>query len=359
MDATAKMLKDLSEAPGVSGYEKEVRRVIRRYVEPYAVIEQDRLGSLVARRTGASDRPRIMLAAHMDEIGFMVKSVTSEGYLRFLPLGGWFDQVLLAQRVIVKTASGDVPGIIGSKPPHLLTEEERKKVVEKKDMFIDIGATSFEQATSEFGIRPGDPVVPASSFEVLKNDKVYMGKAWDDRVGCALFIDVLRNLAGGSGSHPNTVYGVATVQEEVGLRGAETSADVVDPDVAFALEVGIANDVPGSDKDKVQERMGEGPVILIYDRSLIPNIKLRDLVIDTAKAHGIPYQTDFMEGGAADTGRIHLHGSGVPSIVIGVPSRYIHSHAALIHRDDYDHAVALITEVVKRLDAVTVADLVS
>lgn len=357
MDATAKMLKELSEAPGVSGYEREVRKIIRRYVEPHAVIEQDRLGSVVARRTGTSDRPRIMLAAHMDEIGFMVKSVTPEGFLRFLPLGGWFDQVLLAQRVIVKTASGDVPGIIGSKPPHLLTEEEQKKVVEKKEMFIDVGATSFEQATDEFGIRPGDPVIPVSSFEVLKNEKIYMGKAWDDRVGCALFIDVLRNLA--SATHPNTVYGVGTVQEEVGLRGAETSADVVDPDVAFALEVGIANDVPGSDKEKVQERMGAGPVVLIYDRSLIPNIKLRDLVIDTAKAHGIPYQTDFMEGGAADTGRIHLHGSGVPSIVIGVPSRYIHSHASLINRDDYDHAVALITEVVKRLDAATVADLLS
>jgi len=149
------------------------------------------------------------------------------------------------------------------------------------------------------------------------------------------------------------------VQEEVGLRGAETSSDVVDPDVAFALEVGIANDTPGGDKEKVQERMGAGPVILIYDRSLVPNIKLRDLVIDTAKAHDIPYQIDFMEGGAADTGRIHLHGRGVPSVVIGVPSRYIHSHASLINRDDYDRTVALVTEVIKRLDAATVAELVS
>lgn len=357
MDATAKMLKELSEAPGVPGYESEVRRIIRKYVEAYAVIEQDRLGSIIARRSGRSDRPRIMLAGHMDEIGFMVKSVTPEGFLRFVPLGGWFDQVLLAQRVVVKTSSGDVPGIIGSKPPHLLTEEERKKVVEKKDMFIDVGATSSEQAMNEFGIRPGDPVVPASGFEILKNAKIYMSKAWDDRIGCALFIDVLRNLA--DGNHPNTVYGVGTVQEEVGLRGAETSTDLVDPDVAFALEVGIANDVPGNDKEKVQERMGGGPVILAYDRSLIPNVKLRDLVIDTAKACGIPYQIDFMEGGAADAGRIHLHGIGVPSIVLGVPSRYIHSHASLINRDDYDHMVNLVTEVVRRLDAATVANLVA
>jgi endoglucanase len=351
------MLRELSEAPGVPGYEREVRKIIRKHLEQFAVIEQDRLGSLVARRRGTSDRPRIMLAAHMDEIGFMVKSVTPEGFVRFIPLGGWFDQVLLAQRVVIKTASGDVPGVIGSKPPHLLTEEERKKVVEKKDMFIDVGATSFEQATGEFAIRPGDPIVPVSSFEVLRNADLYLGKAWDDRVGCALFISVLKNLAGTT--HPNTVYGVGTVQEEVGLRGAETSADLVDPDVAFALEVGIANDVPGSDKERVQERIGAGPVILIYDRSLIPNSKLRDLVIETAKDLGIPYQTDFMEGGAADTGRIHLHGVGVPSVVIGVPSRYIHSHVSLISREDYDRTVALVTEVVRRLDASTVAELAS
>ncbi len=356
MDDTARMLKELSEAHGVPGCEGPVRKVIRSYVEAYAVIEQDRLGSIVAKLAGRSDRPRVMLAGHMDEIGFMVKSITPEGFLRFVPLGGWFDQVLLAQRVVVKTASGDVPGVIGSKPPHLLSDEERKKLVEKKDMFIDVGATSFDQATNEFGIRPGDPIVPATRFEVFRNEKVYMSKAWDDRVGCALFIDVLRNLS--RMDHPNTVYGVGTVQEEVGLRGAETSADVVEPDVAFALEVGIANDVPGSDKEKVCQRMGCGPVVLLYDRSLIPNARLRDLVLDTAKACGIPCQTDVMEGGAADSGRIHLHGAGVPSIVIGVPSRYIHSHVSLIHRDDYDQTVKLLTEVVMKLDAERVEKLV-
>lgn len=357
MDDKASMLKELSEAHGVSGYEGEIREVVRKYIEPYATtIIGDRLGSVVAERVGDSSGPRVMLTGHMDEIGFMVKSVTPDGFIRFIPLGGWFDQVLLAQRVVVKGSKGDVPGVIGSKPPHLLTDEERKKVVEKKDMFIDVGASSFEEATEAFGIRPGDPIVPAGSFEILKNGKSYLSKAWDDRVGCAIFIEVFRNLA--ETGHPNTVYGVGTVQEEVGLRGAETSVDMICPDVAFALEAGIANDVPGSDKETVLEKLGKGPVILIYDRSLIPNIKLRDLVLEAAKDLGIPYQLDVMERGATDAGKIHLHKQGVPSLVIAVPARYVHSHASLIHRDDYDHTVALVTEVVKRLDTETVADLV-
>jgi putative aminopeptidase FrvX len=356
MDETATMLKRLSEAHGVSGYEREIREVIKEYLEPYATtLSQDRLGSIIAERVGISSGPRIMLAGHMDEIGFMVKSVTSDGFIRFIPLGGWFDQVLLSQRVVVKGSRGDVPGVIGSKPPHLLTDEERKKVVEKKDMFIDVGASSLEEATEAFGIQPGDPVVPASNFEVLKNGKSYLAKAWDDRVGCAIFIDVFKRLS--ATSHPNKVYAVGTVQEEVGLRGAETSVHVINPDVAFALEAGIANDVPGSDKETVLERIGKGPVVLIYDRSLVPNIELRNLVTDTAKSLGIPYQLDVMERGATDAGKIHLHDKGVPSLVIAVPTRYVHSHASLIHRDDYDHTVALVTEVIKKLDADTVADL--
>ena len=357
MDEKVTMLKRLSEAHGVSGYEGEIREVIKEYIEPYATtIRRDKLGSIIAERVGVSDGPRIMLTGHMDEIGFMVKSITPEGFIRFIPLGGWFDQVLLSQRVVVKGSRGDVPGVIGSKPPHLLTDEERKKVVEKKDMFIDVGASSFEEAREAFGIQPGDPIVPASSFEILRNGKSYLSKAWDDRVGCAIFIEVLKNLS--LTSHPNIVYGVGTVQEEVGLRGAETSVDAICPDVAFALEAGIANDVPGADKDTVLEKIGKGPVILIYDRSLVPNIKLRNLVTDTAKSLGIPYQLDVMERGATDAGRIHLHDQGVPSLVIAVPARYVHSHASLIHRDDYDHTVALVTEVVRKLDAEAVADLV-
>lgn len=353
MDATLKLLKELTDAPGVSGYESEVRKVIRSYMEGYAEMSTDRIGSIICKKSGTSDRPRIMIAGHMDEIGFMVTKITKEGFIKFQTLGGWWNQVMLAQRVIIKTNKGDVTGIIGSKPPHILSVEERNKVVEKDTMFIDVGAADEAEATEVFGIRQGDPVIPDSPFTVMKNDKFLMAKAWDDRLGCALFIEVIKSLQGVD--HPNTVYGVGTVQEEVGLRGATTSSHLVDPDIGFALEVGVAGDTPGA--EKANEKLGKGPVVLIYDASMIPHIKLRDFVVNTAKEAGIPLQFDHMAGGGTDAGRIHVHGRGVPSLCIAVPTRYIHSHAGIIHRDDYENAVKLILELVKRLDEKTVHEL--
>jgi len=357
MDQTLEMLRELTDAPGVSGYEGEVRAVVRRYLEQVATIEHDNLGSIIGKKAGTSERPRIMIAGHMDEIGFMVTGITKEGFLRFQTLGGWWEQVMLAQRVVVKAQRGDVIGIIGSKPPHILSQDERKKVVEKKDMFIDVGAASEDEARKVLGIKPGDPVIPWSPFAVMANGQAVMAKAWDDRIGCAVFIDVLRNLR--NEAHPNTVYGVGTVQEEVGLRGATTSAEAVDPDVGFALEVSIAGDMPGVKEHEATDKLGAGPSILIYDGSMIPSIRLRDLVVETAEAEKIPYQFSAMPGGGTDAGRIHIHGRGVPSLVLGVPCRYIHSHAGIIRRDDYDHTVKLITAVIKRLDVKTVRSLVA
>lgn len=355
VDETLRLLQDLTDAAGVPGFEDEVRGVIRRYLEPLAEVEVDRLGSIIGRKKGSAESPRIMLSGHMDEIGFMVTYITKEGYIKFQTLGGWWEQVMLAQRVIIKTRQGDVPGLIGSKPPHILGPEERKKMVEKKDMFIDVGASSDEEVKA-FGIRPGDPVIPDSPFATMKNGKLIMAKAWDDRLGCAIFLEVLKRLQGVD--HPNTVYGVGSVQEEVGLRGATTSSEVVDPDVGFALEVGIAGDMPGVRPEESQEKLGKGPTILLYDASMVPHRRLRDLVIETAESNGIPYQFNAMAGGGTDAGRIHVHGRGVPSLVIGVPTRYIHSHTGVINRDDYEGAVRLMVEVIKRLDQATVRGLV-
>jgi len=290
----------------------------------------------------------------MDEIGFVVKLITDEGFIKFSPLGGWWGHVMLAQRVIVRTRKGEITGIIGSKPPHILGDDERKKVQEPKDMYIDVGATSSDEV-KELEVRPGDPIVPICPFTVLGTGKTYMGKAFDDRVGCALFIDVIKNLV--DQEHPNTVYGVGTVQEEVGLRGARTSSWVVEPDVGLTMEVGIAGDVPGVKKEEAQEKLGEGPVVALRDGSMIPNLRLRDLVVDTAEDLEIPYQFDMLERGGTDSGAIHLHRRGVPNLVIGVPTRHIHSHAGILHRDDYDRTVQLITAVVKKLDAETVEGL--
>ena len=347
MDAVEKLLMELTEASGVSGYEADVRGIIRRYLEPLGDITQDKIGSLICQQKGGSDKPRVVIASHMDEVGYMVKLITKEGFIRFTALGGWWDQVLLAQRVVIKTRKGDVVGVIGAKPPHVLSEEERKKVVEKKEMYIDIGASSQEEVEAA-GVRVGDPIVPISQFSILANSKTYLAKALDDRLGCALMISAMQKLVGKK--HANCLFGAATVQEEVGTRGAFTSAEVIDPDVAIITEVEIAGDVPGIRPEESSVKLGSGPVLLVYDARMIPNLKLRDLVIDTAKKNNIPLQLSAMEGGATDGGPIHLHKAGVPTVVLSVPTRHIHSHNAIFHRTDFDHAVNLLTAIIQELN---------
>jgi putative aminopeptidase FrvX len=356
MDKTEKLLCELSEAKGVAGYEKEVRDVIRGHFEPIGEITQDKIGSLICKKRGSADQPRVAVAAHMDEIGFMVKYVTKEGFINFSSLGGWWDQVLLAQRVLIKTSKGDVIGVIGAKPPHLLSDEERKKVVQKKAMYIDIGATS-QQEVEEAGVRIGDPIIPVSEFTILAGSRAYLSKAFDDRVGCAVLIAAMQRLVGTG--HPNTLFGVATAQEEVGARGATTSVDVINPDVAIISEVDIAGDVPGIKPEETPIKLGGGPVLLAYDARMIPNLQLRDLVIDTAKSCDITLQISALEGGATDGGPIHLHKSGVPTVVLSVPTRHIHCHNAIVRREDFDRAVELLTALIKRLDKKTVAGLTS
>jgi endoglucanase len=354
MDATVQLLKNLTEAHGVPGYESPVREVIRKYFEPLGEISKDGIGSLICSQTGGTANPRVMLAGHMDEIGFMVKQITKEGFIKFIPLGGWFDQVLLAQRVIIKTGKGDVVGVIGVKPPHMLSAAEKAKVVEKKDMYIDIGAVNLEEVEMA-GVRVGDPIIPRADFVEMATGKTYLSKAFDDRVGVALVISTLAEMK--DRPHDNSLFGVASVMEEVGLRGAATSVEAINPDVAIILEADISGDVPGVTPEESSVRLGKGPSILLYDARMIPNLKLRDLVMDTAREAGIPLQTSTIEGGATDGGIIHLHKTGVPTIVLAVPSRHIHSHSSILHRDDYDNAVKLLTALIPRLDAATVASL--
>ncbi len=355
MEQRIEFLRQITAVPGLPGYEREVKALLKGYLEPISEVSQDNLGSIIGAKKGRSARPRVMLAGHMDEIGFMVTSIDKDGFLRFQTLGGWWEQVMLSQRVAVITAKGRIPGMTGSKPPHILPAEERKKMVEKKDMFVDIGASSREEALA-WGVKPGDPIVPDTPFQQMRNGDLLMAKAWDDRIGCALFIDVLRTLQGID--HPNTVYGVGTVQEEVGLRGAVTSANAIVPDVGFALEVAIAGDMPGIKEYEAQSRLGKGPVFLLYDSTLIPNTRLRDLAVETAEAAGIPYQFDAMVAGGTDAGRIQLQGSGVPSLVIGVATRYIHSHTGIISLKDYGWTVDLLTKLIMVLDEKRVALLV-
>jgi endoglucanase len=354
VDEREVLLKEFTEAVGVPGYEDEVRAVMRRYTKGIAEITQDQLGSFVAQLAGPARSPKVMLAGHMDEIGFMVRHITDEGFLRFLPLGGWWEQVILGQRMQVLTTKGPVIGITGAKPPHLMDEEERNKIVQKKDMYLDVGVSSKDEVNA-LGIRLGDPIVPISPFTIMANPRSYLAKAFDNRVGCALAVEVLRAMA--KGKRVNSLYAVGTVQEEVGTRGAKTSAYLINPDVGIILEVDIAGDVPGIKPEECAVKLGKGPSLLLYDARMIPNLRLRDLVIQTAEKEGIALQFGVMPGGATDGAMIHMHNAGVPCVVIGVPSRHIHSHTSIINRDDYDNALKLVLAVVRRLDAKTVRGL--
>lgn len=347
LDETLTMFKDLTDAKGIPGNEKEARDVMNKYISPYAdEVMYDNLGSLIAKKTGDENGPKIMVAGHLDEIGFMVTRIDDKGFVYFQTTGGWWSQVMLAQRVTIMGSNGDVTGVIGSKPPHILSAEARKKPVEIKDMFIDIGASSKDEAES-FGVKPGDSVVPYFEFTPLKNEKLLLAKAWDNRIGCAIAIEVLKQLK--DENHPNIVYGVGTVQEEVGLRGAKTAANTIKPDIGFGVDVGIAGDTPGVSDHEADSKIGKGPQIVLYDASMVAHKGVRDLVVKTAEENNIPYQYTSMAGGGTDSGSIHLTANGVPSLSITIATRYIHTHAGILHRDDFDHAVKLIVETIKKL----------
>ncbi|MFA1821250.1 M42 family metallopeptidase [Virgibacillus oceani] len=355
MDDTLTMLKDLTDAKGISGHEKEARDVMEKYLAPYAdEVYTDNLGSLIGKKVGNEKGPKIMVAGHLDEIGFMVTRVDDKGFVYFQTIGGWWNQVMLAQRVTIMGSDGDVTGVIGSKPPHILSAEARKKPVEIKDMFIDIGASSKEEAL-EFGVKPGDSIVPYFEFSQLKNEKMLLAKAWDNRIGCAIAIEVLKQLK--DEDHPNVVYGVGTIQEEVGLRGARTSANKIEPDIGFGVDVGIAGDTPGISDQDADSKLGKGPQLVLYDASMISHKGVRDFIVNTADENDIPYQYTSMAGGGTDSGAIHLSANGVPSLSITVATRYIHSHAAILHRDDFENAVKLIVEAIKKMDSETVKEI--
>ncbi|WP_368652413.1 M42 family metallopeptidase [Ornithinibacillus sp. 4-3] len=340
---TLALFKTLTELQGAPGHEHLVRKFMKSELEKYAdEVIQDNLGSVYGVRKGKG--PKVMVAGHMDEVGFMVTQITDNGMLRFQTLGGWWSQVLLAQRVQVMTANGPVIGVIGSIPPHLLQPEQRNKPMEIKNMLIDIGADDKEDV-ERIGVKPGDYIVPICPFTPMANEKKILAKSWDNRYGCGLSIELLKELQGVD--LPNELYSGATVQEEVGLRGAQTSANMIKPDIFYALDASPANDMSG-DKNQFGH-IGKGTLLRIFDRTMITHRGMRDFVLDTAETHQIPYQF-FMSPGGTDAGRVHTANDGIPSAVIGICSRYIHTSSSIIHVDDYAAAKELLVQLVKATD---------
>ncbi|MFB5663930.1 M42 family metallopeptidase [Alteribacillus sp. HJP-4] len=345
---TMNMFKTLTELPGAPGFEHKVREYMKKELGKYSdELVQDNLGSLFGRKSGPEDGPVVMAAGHMDEVGFMVKSINKNGMIRFETLGGWWSQVLLAQRVQVITDHGPVIGVIGSVPPHLLEDSQRSKPMPLKKMYIDVGADDKEDAES-IGIKPGQQILPICPFTPMANDKKILAKSWDNRYGVGLSIELLKDLH--KETLPNTLYSGATVQEEVGLRGAQTAASMIKPDVFYAMDASPANDATGG-KDAFGQ-MGSGALLRIFDRTMVTHRGMREFILDTAESNDIPYQF-FVSQGGTDAGRVHVTNEGVPSAVVGVCSRYIHTAASMLHIDDYAAAKELLITLVRNTDKST------
>jgi putative aminopeptidase FrvX len=338
------LLEKLSNAHGVSGYEGGVREIIKKEVKPCVdELRVDNFGNLIATKEGKS--PSVMIAAHMDEIGLMVKYIDDDGFIRFAKVGGWFDQTLVNQRVLLHTKKGTVSGVIGSKPVHVMRTEDKKKAIEAKDMFIDVGASSRDEAT-KMGVEPGVTVSLDQKLASLAGDRV-TGKAFDDRAGGAVLIAVLQEIAA---MKLTSVFGVFTVQEEVGLKGARTSAFGLNPDVGIAIDTCIPGDHPGIKKTDSAIEIGKGPSLTVMDaggRGVITHPKVLEWLRQTAKAKGIPYQMDVTESGTTDASAISLTREGIPSGVISIATRYIHTPVEVLSLKDLALTAELVVEAIK------------
>lgn len=353
-DKALSLLQELTEAHAVSGHEDEVRAIFVDELQETGDLTTDRNGSVFCE-TGP-DGPRVLVAGHMDEVGFMVQHITPDGFIQFVAIGGWWEHNLLAQRVEILTRGGDKRlGVVCSKPPHFLPEAQRRQVMSIDQLFIDVGAASAEDAAGRLGISLGDPIAPVSSFTAIGGKDLFMAKAFDNRVGMAGAIQA--GLVLGKSAHPNRLILCGTVQEEVGLRGARTAAVRARPDVAIVLEGPPADDSPGFNRSESQGRLGGGVQIRMFDPTAIANPRLARLAIDTARAEGIPHQVTVRRSGGTDAGSFHLANDGIPSVVLGTPARYIHCHNAIIDINDYLAMLSLTVALVRRLDRETVAGL--
>lgn len=345
---TLELFKHLTEFPSAPGFERELRGWFKERLSEYTdEFVQDRLGSLFGVLRGDDAGPKIMVAGHFDEVGFMTTGITDNGMVHFQPLGGWWSQAVLAQRLQIITPKGRIIGVVGSIPTHLLDETQRSKPVDIKTMYLDIGADSREEAEAA-GVRPGQQIVPICEFTPMVNPKKIMAKAWDNRYGVGLAVELMEALHGEK--LPNTLYCGATVQEELGLRGARTSANLIQPDIFFGLDASAANDMTGDKRAFGQ--LGQGALLRIYDPTMLTHRGMVEYIQDTADTNKIKYQY-FVSPGGTDAGQVHLSGIGVPSTVIGICSRYIHTSSSIIHTDDYAAAKELLIKLVKGLDRTT------
>jgi len=340
-----KLLEELSLAPAISGNEQEIREIITRELESNVdEIKTDDMGNLITTKKGEKDAPTVMLASHMDEIGLMVKFIDDNGFIKFIKIGGINDQMLINQAVIIHSDKGEVPGVIGSKPPHVTKPEERNKVIKYSEMFIDIGANNKEEALEMVSI--GDMITFRSFFEEYPNNKV-MGKALDNRIGCYVMMEVMKRVDSRA-----TIYGVGTVQEEVGLKGAKVSSYSLNPDYAFALDTTLCGDHPGITLEEAPCKMGEGPAVILADRSgdgvITPKV-MKDMIVSAADKSDIQIQLEVSDGGTTDGTAIHLNRDGIITGVISVPTRYLHTPVSVASAEDIENTIELMLSILNNI----------
>lgn len=345
------LLKNLSDASAVSGDEQEVRQILARELREHAdEITFDGLGSFVARK--GNNGPKVAIVGHMDEVGFMVKHISEQGYIWFDTIGSWWNQSMLNHRVTVRTRRGEkIPGLIGSVAPHALSDKQKQQPMAHEEMFIDIGASSREEVTAR-GIEIGDFINPEANFARWGEDKI-TAKALDNRAGCALMAELLQAV-----NNPNiTLYGIATVEEEVGLRGAQTSAEHVKPDVVIVLDTAVAGDIPGIDPIKFPLKLGSGPAVMLFDKRYFPNQKLVAALKQSSESTGAPLQMCTMKTGATDGGRFNVMGGGRPVVSLCLPTRYLHANSSMISARDYEAAFSVIKHLLMNMNATFIDDL--
>jgi endoglucanase len=350
-DATHDLLEQLSNAPGPPGAEDAVRDIMVREMRPLTTepIRYDGMGSVIAQQ--GSTGPRIMVDAHMDELGGMIRRVTPNGFLTMQMLGGWLDQALVDQRWIILGSRGPVHAVTGIRDIHVLPAGQRNEVFARDTLLLDVGAKDAA-AVAALGVDQGDPVVPDSQFQDLNGTGNYLGKAWDDRVGCAALLEAMQRTA--KQAHANQIFFVATTQEEVGLRGARAASQIVRPDIGIALEGGIAGDTYAGHPEETQAKLGGGPGLFLFDSSAIANRKLVHFVRDTAGQNHIPLQLDLVLGYGDDSAEIQESTGGVPTVNLVAPIRYTHAHNGILNREDFDRLVDLLTDMLVHLDQPTV-----
>ena len=346
-DRTELLLQRLSDAPGPPGAEDAVRAIMVPEMKQFATtpIKYDGVGSVIAQQGNSG--PRIMINAHMDELGGMVRRITPGGFLTMQMLGGWLDQALPDQRWIVIGSKGPVHAVTGIRDIHVVPADERTRVFPRDQMYLDIGAKDPAEAAA-MGVEPGDPVVPDSPFLALNGSQNYLGKAWDDRIGCAVLLEAMRRTA--TLPHPNTLIFVATVQEEVGLRGARTASQIVKPDIGIAIEGGITGDTAGTHPEETQARLGAGPGLFLYDSSTLPSRSLVAFTKQIAAANHIPLQLDLVQGYGDDSAEMQASNGGTPTVNLVVPVRYTHAHNGIVNRQDFDRMVDLVVDMLTHLD---------